>query len=159
MAETAEMLGLPVVVDTVWADQDFGHWAGRSLDELAASEPTALRQWLGDPDFAPGGGESLTALVTRIGRALDAPHPDGLTVVVSSPAVVRACVVAALGAAPRACHRVDVAPLDAAEVNVNAGRVALRRLRPYPQWLTGRRPASGRGATRRNPPPPGPSRR
>lgn len=109
---------------------DPGDWAGRSPADLAVDDPAGLQAWMTDPDAAPPGGESIAALVTRVGTWMDAqPRDDravGLAVV--DPPVVRAAIAHALGAGPAAAWRVDVAPLTLAVLTGGAGRWNLRSL-------------------------------
>lgn len=112
------------------AGPDPGAWAGRSPADLVAEDPAGLQAWMTDPDAAPPGGESLGALVARVGAWMDAlPREDrtvGLAVV--DPPVVRAAIAHALGAGPAAAWRVDVAPLCRAVLTGGAGRWNLRSL-------------------------------
>jgi broad specificity phosphatase PhoE len=111
--ETAAALGLSATPDPGLADWHLGAWQGRTLDEVAADTPSAVAAWLGDPDAAPHGGETLTALVARVAAWLARPGAEGHTVAVTHPAVVRAAVVATLGAPAAGFWRIDVAPLTA----------------------------------------------
>lgn len=98
---------------------DAGQWAGRSLDEVAADDPDGVMAWLSKPEAAPHGGESLAALILRVGGYCDEREwPQGRSVVVVAPLVGRAIVVHALGAAADVIFRIDLAPL---------GRVGLSR--------------------------------
>ncbi|MGC4853528.1 histidine phosphatase family protein [Micromonospora sp. DT4] len=47
------------VVEAALADCDYGEWTGRALQEIAATRPDALREWLTAPDAAPHGGEAV----------------------------------------------------------------------------------------------------
>ncbi|MFJ9692356.1 histidine phosphatase family protein [Kitasatospora sp. NPDC101183] len=125
---TAEALGLDdATAAEELADLDTGRWRGLRLDEVAAAEPGALAAWLADPEAAPHGGESVTALCARVGAWLDARAPEGgRTAVVAEPAVVRAAVVHALGLPAAAFWRLDVRPLSATELSGRAGRWNLR---------------------------------
>lgn len=108
-----------------------GAWAGRAPGELAAEDPAALQAWMADPDAAPSGGESLAALLSRVGGwmdGLDAGDDRGVTLAVVDPPVVRAAVAHALGAGPAGVWRVDVAPLTLAVLTGRAGRWNLRAL-------------------------------
>jgi broad specificity phosphatase PhoE len=109
---------------------DFGTWTGRSLVDVAADDPSGLEAWLRDPHAAPHGGESLTKLIKRVGRALD-DHawPDGRSVVVVTPLVARALLVHALGAAPRVIFRIDFAPLGQALISRSQNDWRLQQLR------------------------------
>jgi broad specificity phosphatase PhoE len=113
-----------------------GRWAGRTLDDLAAEEPAEVAGWLTDPAAAPHGGEPLATLIERTGRWL-AGLPAGHTLAVCAPAVVRAAVVAVLGAPPSAFWRLDVAPMSWTDLRGGPGR-----------WTVRSAAASGRGSRR-----------
>ncbi len=123
--ETCAGLHLAAAPDTGPAGWDLGRWAGRTLDDLTADEPAAVSAWLTDPDAAPHGGESLTALVARVQPWL-ADLPPGHTLAVCAPAVVRAAVVAVLGAPAGAFWRLDVAPLTLTDLRGGPGRWTVR---------------------------------
>lgn len=133
--ETASLAlpGRPIDGDAP-AGPDPGAWAGRSPTDLVAEDPARLHAWTTDPDAAPPDGESLAALVARVGTWMDAlPREDrtvGLAVV--DPPVVRAAVAHALAAGPAAAWRVDVAPLTLAVLTGGAGRWNLRSLADSP---------------------------
>jgi broad specificity phosphatase PhoE len=121
--------GTDLVIDDRLTGCDYGRWDGRSLDEVGADEPDALAEWLADPEAAPHGGESQAALTTRIGRWLDAQHGTADAVLaVADAAVIRAAVVYAIGAGPRALWRIDVAPLSRVLLVGEPGRWSLREL-------------------------------
>ncbi|NGN66601.1 histidine phosphatase family protein [Streptomyces sp. A7024] len=142
--ETAAGLGLAAAADDRLADWDMGRWRGRTLDEVSAAEPEAVTAWLADPDAAPHGGESLHALLTRVGGWLDGAdgRPDGTdgahgagaeggrTIAVAEVAVIRAALVHALQLPPEVFWRLDVPPLTATELSGRAGRWNLRCGRP-----------------------------
>jgi broad specificity phosphatase PhoE len=91
---------------------DFRSWNGRALDDIALQDARAVDTWLHDAYAAPHGGESLAALIDRVGRVLDDhPWPQGRSVVVVTPLVARGAVVYALGAPPEVIFRIDIAPL------------------------------------------------
>lgn len=124
--ETAEALGLGVTVDAAVADWHLGEWGGRALDDVAAAHPADVAAWLGDPDAAPHGGESLTALLARVADWLAGVDADGHTVAVTHAAVVRAAVVVTLGAPAAGFWRIDVAPLTATVLRGGPGRWTVR---------------------------------
>lgn len=131
--QTADALGLPAAVDSGLIGLDHGKWAGRTLDDVAATDPDGLTRWLTDPDAVPHGGESMAAFVGRIGGWLRAvPNRPGGLLAVVDPAVVRAVVTLALGASATAVWRVDVDPLSVAVLVGDPGRWNLRELRPGP---------------------------
>jgi broad specificity phosphatase PhoE len=124
--ESAEALGLAAETEPALADWAAGAWVGRRLDEVAAQSPEEVRRWTGDPAWRGHGGESLLDLGARVGRWLDAvPAASERTVAVAPPAVVRAAVVHALGAAPATFWRIDVAPLTRVALRHSHGRWSL----------------------------------
>ncbi|HET7397365.1 MAG TPA: histidine phosphatase family protein [Intrasporangium sp.] len=128
--QTASLLGLgaaPVLADL--AGPDVGRWAGRPLAEVLDEDPDGVTAWLRDPDAVPHGGESLTALVRRVGKALDAVSwPPGGAVAVVTPLVVRAALAHALGASGTAVLRADVPPLGAVTMSRHGGTWRLAAL-------------------------------
>jgi broad specificity phosphatase PhoE len=125
--ETAAALRFDGLAVAELGGLDAGRWRGRTLDEVAATEPEAMGSWLTDPDGAPHGGESVREVCERVGRWLDtAQDEDGRTLGVVEPDVVRAAVVHALGLPAAVFWRLDVAPLTATELSGRAGRWNLR---------------------------------
>ncbi len=125
---TADWLGGAPEVSEDLRGCDFGDWHGRTLAEVGRDDPAAVAAWLGDAGVAPHGGESLAALVARVGSAVDGwtwpdgrPWPDGRSLVVVTPLVARALLVHALGAPPEVIFRVDVAPLDVVSLSRSGG--------------------------------------
>lgn len=98
-----------------------GEWAGRTLDEVAAADPAGVQAWLTDPGYAPPGGESVDALVARVGAELAALAPGTHRIVVEQ-AVVRAAVVHALELPAAAFWRLDVRPESVTTLTGRAGR-------------------------------------
>lgn len=129
---TAAALGLAARPEPALTGWDLGRWSGRRLDEVGAAEPAALAAWMGDPSAAPHGGESLRALVERVGGWLDGVlgTEEGGVLAVAEPAVVRAAVVHALALPPETFWRLDVAPLVLTELSGRSGRVNVRLGRP-----------------------------
>jgi broad specificity phosphatase PhoE len=110
--ETAAALGLTASIDPLLRDCDPGVWAGRMLGELQAEVPAALAAWLKDPEAAPHGGESIAALIHRVGGWMDDPaRGEHRILAVTHPSVLRAATVHALGAPPTAFQRIDAPPL------------------------------------------------
>ncbi|MFE0351566.1 histidine phosphatase family protein [Streptomyces griseoluteus] len=123
--DTAEALGLRGVVAAELAPLDAGRWRGRTLAEVGAVAGEAVTRWLADPDCAAPGGESVRQVCARVGRWLESV-PEGRTVAVVEPEVVRAAVVHALGLPAGAFWRLDAAPLTATELSGRSGRWNLR---------------------------------
>jgi len=116
---------VPVRVEDALADCDYGSWTGRTLPDLAAEQPGAVRRWLTDPASAPHGGESVDALVRRVAGWLDALRDDRV-VAVTHAAVVRASLVHSLAAPVAAFWQLDVAPLATVRLDRRDGRWHLR---------------------------------
>jgi broad specificity phosphatase PhoE len=135
--QTAAAVGLGCAApDAGLAGCDFGAWTGRTLDELVGTTPDAVTTWLTDPAASPHGGESLSALLERVGRWLD-NVPNGHTergqpvrtvLAVADPTVIRAAVVHAIDARPRSIWRIDVTPLSQTVLTGSAGRWSLRSI-------------------------------
>jgi broad specificity phosphatase PhoE len=129
--ETAEALGLEAKTEMALGDCDYGRWRGLGSKDVAEREPDAFAAWLGDPLSAPHGGESIAALIERVGAWLSqALARESATLAVTHAAVVRAAIVRALGAGPSAFARIDVAPLCLARFSGHAGRWNLVALAP-----------------------------
>ncbi|MFK0294918.1 histidine phosphatase family protein [Streptomyces sp. NPDC090442] len=124
--QTAAALGLDGADAAELSGLDVGRWTGRTLDEVGVVEPEAVGRWLADPTCAPHGGESVQDLCGRVARWLDALPPDGRTLAVVEPEVVRAAVVHVLGLPAPAFWRLDAPPLAATELSGRAGRWNLR---------------------------------
>jgi broad specificity phosphatase PhoE len=127
--QTAEAAGLDASVDDAVAECDFGDWAGRSLADVNASDPKAVRTWMLDPDAAPHGGESLAMFCTRVARWLDAQaEQEGRLAVITHGEVIKAAVVHVLSAPLLAFWRIDASPLAITELHGHGGRWTITRL-------------------------------
>jgi len=115
---TAVRLGAAAEPIAELRECDFGAWTGKVLAEIASEDAAGLESWLHDPSAAPHGGESFAELITRVGRVLDDhPWPEGRSVIIVTPLVVRALLVHALCAAPEVIFHIDVAPLSRASLS------------------------------------------
>ena len=126
--ETASLAGL-VATGEAPGECDFGRWAGRPLREIAAADEAGVRAWMTDPDAAPHGGESLTAMLARVRSWLDSQAAaDGTAIAITHAGVVKAAVVAALDAPPLAFWRIDVSPTSITELHAHDGRWTVTRV-------------------------------
>jgi Histidine phosphatase superfamily (branch 1) len=90
---------------------------------LYAHEPDAASAWLRDPTLAPHGGESIAAVIRRVGQWLaDQYTRHQRTIVVTHPAIIRAAIVHAIEAAPQSFWRIDIAPLSVTRLSGLSGR-------------------------------------
>jgi broad specificity phosphatase PhoE len=128
--ETAQALGFDADIEVALRDCDYGRWRGLASKDVADREPDAFAAWLGDPTAAPHGGESIAALIERVGAwVTQSLAREGATLAVTHASVVRAAIVHALGA-PSTFARIDVAPLSLARLRGHAGRWNLVALGP-----------------------------
>jgi broad specificity phosphatase PhoE len=129
--QTAYVLGLRPTPEPALADCDYGRWTGRALDEVAARESDALRTWLTELDAAPHGGESVSALLHRVGRWLDGQAGRGGRIgAVTHPVVIRAVLVRALRLPPPVFWQLDVAPLAVVRLTGRGSRWQLHLTAP-----------------------------
>jgi broad specificity phosphatase PhoE len=136
--QTADALGWSGAVEPRFADLDTGHWRGRTLDSLLVDSAEAVAAWLTDPSVAPHGGESLRGLIDRIGAALsDRTWPDGRSVLMVSPLVVRAALVHLMAAPAPLIFAFDIGPLTAVTVSGHGGRWVLQAMLPWRRWRSG----------------------
>jgi broad specificity phosphatase PhoE len=136
--ETAAAMGLTAQAEAALRDCDYGRWAGSSLSDVAAREPEAVAAWLADPDAAPHGGESLSALLSRVSAWMDSGGLQGPVLAITHTAVIRAAVLHALGAPAKSFWRIDAAPLSMIELRRNGAHWALYAAQmPAPERLDG----------------------
>ena len=127
--ETAMAIGLDAVTEPCVADLGFGDWSGRTFPEIENGQAPALLEWLADPARATPGGESMVALVSRIGAWMDAHAGSNHNLmVVSHAAVMRAAIAYSLSAPIASAMGIDVAPLSRLELSFH-GRWRLQELR------------------------------
>jgi broad specificity phosphatase PhoE len=129
--ETAAALGFDAEVEMALRDCDYGRWRGLASKDVAEREPDAFAAWLGDPAAAPHGGESVAALIERVGAWLaQSLARESATLAITHASVVRAAIVHALGAGSSAFARIDVAPLALARLSGHSQRWNLVSLAP-----------------------------
>jgi broad specificity phosphatase PhoE len=111
--QTAQALHLTANVAPALRDCDYGRWAGRRFDEVQTVEPDAISSWLRDPAATPHGGESIAAVIRRVGEwlATEQAHHQR-SIVVTHAAIIRAAIICAIEAPPQSFWRIDVAPLS-----------------------------------------------
>lgn len=112
-AAIAAELGVEPVLRPALRECEFGEWNGLTFDEVFARWPVELDHWLRDPNFAPPGGESLSAVHARVDVALDQirqEHEGTAVVVVSHVNPIRCAVGLVLEVALAALPRLEVPP-------------------------------------------------
>jgi alpha-ribazole phosphatase len=98
--EVARRTGAPLHADDRLADQDFGSWEGQAWTALKRDE---VRMWETDPvAYAPGGGESLAAVLRRVRRAWTRIGSSEDTTLVLTHAAPIQCLLHIAGGLPLA---------------------------------------------------------
>ena len=100
----------PVEVDERWIELDYGSLEGVPVLDVPAE---TWQAWRRDPDFSPGGGETLHALGERVAAACDELFADAVdrdVVVVTHVSPVKAAVAWALGVGDEVTWQLYVAP-------------------------------------------------
>ena len=105
----SESVGLPPAPERRLVELDYGQWEGRTLTEIAKSDPETFRAWDADPaQIAPPGGESGLEAQQRVMSFLNilaARHPQGHVLVVFHKTVCRLVICHVLGMAPSEYRR------------------------------------------------------
>jgi broad specificity phosphatase PhoE len=119
--QTAAGFDAPVSIDERLVELDYGEYDGLPLDEVPASMWSGMR---GDPGYAPPGGESLTALHTRVEEALDELSDlarQETVVLVTHVSPIKAAVTWALGVGDDVVWRLFVSPASISRIGIGEG--------------------------------------
>lgn len=107
-ADTAALIGCPVVVEPDLIECDFGAWEGMTFAEVRAKYRTEMAAWLGSTSVAPPEGESfqevskrVRAVVSRLRREYEGQS----VVVVSHVSPIKLILRDALAASDAMLHR------------------------------------------------------
>ena len=99
-----------VEIDDRWIELDYGELEGHPVRDVPEE---TWQRWRADPDFSPGGGETLRSLGARVAQACDEVIASAVArdiVVVTHVSPVKAAVVWALGVGDEVTWRTYVAP-------------------------------------------------
>ena len=126
----ADVVGLPVHVHDGLIETDFGAWEGLTFREAAERDPQLHRQWLGDLEVAPPGGESFAQVGARLAATkleLLEQHRGARILAVSHVTPIKTLLRDALGVGPELLFRLhlDLASLSIAEYYPDGGAVVL----------------------------------
>jgi probable phosphoglycerate mutase len=108
----AEFLGRQIEVEDGLAEMEFGALDALSFAEVGERYPDELSAWLGNLEYAPGGGESFRDVEKRVlvGRdRLVASYAGKTVVAVSHVTPIKVLVADALGAPLDALFRMELA--------------------------------------------------
>ncbi|MEU0966080.1 histidine phosphatase family protein [Streptomyces sp. NPDC005917] len=121
-SETADAIGLAASPEPMLRDLNVGRWCGRTVSEVAATDPAGFTAWLTDPDATPHDGESVRQLCRRSADWLSSvAPPTGHAVAITEAAVVRAVLIDALAIPARAFWHLAVPPLCAVSLTRRNG--------------------------------------
>jgi len=124
----AERHGLPVAVESRFAEVGFGSWEGRTRHELESQLPGQVARFLRDPvGCRPPGAESLDGFIARVHAGLDhllRDYAGQRVLLVAHAGVIRAVLTRVLDLPPAAMYRIHVA-------NAGLTRVRTDRERGY----------------------------
>lgn len=123
--QTAAALGLDPADEPLLADIDYGSWAGRAIKDVIATDCTGFVDWM--RGGAPPQGEALSMVVTRARNWLTARlQLRGEFVAVMSSSMIRAVMMAALGAPTKCFARIDISPLTTTVLTSDGWRWCLQ---------------------------------
>jgi broad specificity phosphatase PhoE len=124
--QTAAALSLDPIVNPSLRDCDYGRWAGRTLTDVQAEEPTKVAVWLSDAKAAPHGGEALSDLFDRVAAWMNERiREKGRTIAVTHVAVIRAALLHVLQAPASSFWRIDIEPLSVVKLRGDGTRWTL----------------------------------
>jgi len=98
--ETADLLGVLAIPEPLLTEMDWGEWEGRTLHELRAADPDAMKaNEVRGLDFRPPGGESPRDVQARLIDWADAltEQGSGPFGAVTHKGVIRSVIASALG--------------------------------------------------------------
>jgi broad specificity phosphatase PhoE/ribonuclease HI len=135
-AEVAIALETEVVVEDGFREASFGEWDGLTVAEVEERWPTELEAWVGSPDVAPPGGESMTSVRERVERSLEemlTSHRGRTVVIVSHVNPIKLAVRYCLDAPFDVVNRLLVAPASLTTLSFyESGASALRQFSALP---------------------------
>ena len=106
--QTAEVFGVEPEIDERWLEMDYGPYDGQAISEVPRD---VWAGWLGDPDFAAPGGESLRDVAARVFAACDDLVESARrseVVVVTHATPIKVALAWAIGADPTVTWRIHV---------------------------------------------------
>lgn len=127
----SEALGLEPLIEPYLREINFGHWEGKTFEEICHADPERVDRWAEfSPDFAFPEGESIRGFLERVGRAAAKAiaSPEDRVLVVTHGGVIRAMICHLLGLSPENYVLFEVAHASLTVMNLFEGRGVLSRL-------------------------------
>ena len=124
--QTAALLAETVEIDERWIELDYGPFDQLPIGQVS---PGIGERWRGDPDFAPPGVETLSALWWRVHEACDdlvARAEESVVIVVTHVGPIKAALGWALGAPATLAERLFVEDAGVSRIDVERGRRTVR---------------------------------
>jgi alpha-ribazole phosphatase/probable phosphoglycerate mutase len=94
--ELADKSQTPITIEPRLREIGFGHWEGKSAEEITADDPDALHRFYRDPlAYQPAGAEPPRTFLMRISKALEEAveqHPGQHLLIVGHAGVIRAAI-------------------------------------------------------------------
>ncbi|MDQ6686102.1 MAG: bifunctional RNase H/acid phosphatase [Actinomycetota bacterium] len=116
----AEFLDLKVEIEDGIAEMEFGTWEELTFSEVHERYPDDVASWLGNLEYAPGGGESFRTVEQRVlaGRDRIVASYAGKTVVaVSHVTPIKTLVADALRAPLESVYRMELSPASVSVIS------------------------------------------
>ncbi|MDQ6935680.1 MAG: bifunctional RNase H/acid phosphatase [Actinomycetota bacterium] len=116
----AEFLDLDVEIEDGIAEMEFGTWEELTFSEVHEQYPDDVAGWLGNLEYAPGGGESFRTVEQRVlaGRDRIVASYAGKTVVaVSHVTPIKTLVADALRAPLESVYRMELSPASVSVIS------------------------------------------
>jgi broad specificity phosphatase PhoE len=126
--QTAEALGLEATVLPELSDIDYGRWKGQRFDDIQASDPDGLSDWLSNPNAVPHGGDSLAQLIGRTESWMKDLIGRGHIIAVTHPAVIRASLLCALEIPAQSFWRIEISPFSQTDLRFSGQHWTIRSL-------------------------------
>ena len=124
--QTAELLGGGIEIDERWIELDYGPL---DLTPVGSVAPELAERWRHDPEFAPPGVETLSALWRRVHEAcddLESRAETSVVVVVTHVGPIKAALGWALGMPATVAERLFVEDAGVSRIDVGHGRRSVR---------------------------------
>lgn len=119
--EAAGLMLPPPVVESNFAEQNFGHWQGHGWAELErAGDPDLASFWQAPATATPPGGESFAQVTERVATAIDRlerAYSQRDILVVAHAGPIRAALALALDLSPAQALRFALQPLSLTRID------------------------------------------